>query len=91
MDVLGGLRVALRSGSQVIIEHGLLMRAKDGVSRVFGVSSPGNVVPLASVTAAHTSHRIERTQHIRSIGFARSRGRCRFAVHPSRHRTGAGR
>jgi len=89
MDVLGGSDFVLRNGSQAQMKHGLLMRAKDEVSRALSVCVPSTDSQSASVTAACTLHRIERIQHIRSIGFARPRGRCRFAVQGALHRMGA--
>jgi len=88
MDVLGGSDFVLRNGSQARMKHGLLMRAKDEVSRALSVCVPSTDPQSASVTAACTLHRIER-QHIRSSGFARPRSRCRFAVHGALHRMGA--
>jgi hypothetical protein len=89
MDVLVGRDFVLRNDSQARKIHGRLMRAKDGVSRAVSVCVSSTGSPSASDTAASALHRIECVQHIRSIGFARPHGRCRFIVRPALHRMGA--
>ena len=78
MDVLGSMSVALRSDSRAQMIHGWLNRAKDEFQRVLSaVSVPSNTDVSVSDTLTSARTHIERYQHIRSIVFARSSGRCR--------------